>query len=63
MPEILCPHCGKKLEYERIRDIPTFPFCSERCKLIDLGMWLEEEHKISTPMETHDRKEHQDEPE
>lgn len=25
------------------------PFCSERCKLIDLGNWLEERYVISTP--------------
>ena len=24
----------------------TFPFCSERCKLIDLGKWLNEEYRI-----------------
>jgi hypothetical protein len=26
------------------------PFCSERCKLIDLGKWLGEEHRISEPI-------------
>jgi endogenous inhibitor of DNA gyrase (YacG/DUF329 family) len=25
------------------------PFCSERCKLIDLGEWLDEGHRISEP--------------
>jgi hypothetical protein len=25
---------------------PWRPFCSERCKLIDLGDWLEENHRI-----------------
>jgi endogenous inhibitor of DNA gyrase (YacG/DUF329 family) len=31
-------------------DLPFFPFCSERCKLIDLGDWFDEEHRISTPL-------------
>jgi len=26
-----------------------FPFCSERCRLIDLGKWLDEEHRIPGP--------------
>jgi endogenous inhibitor of DNA gyrase (YacG/DUF329 family) len=26
------------------------PFCSERCKLIDLGKWLGGEHAISEPL-------------
>lgn len=26
------------------------PFCSQRCRLIDLGKWLGEEHRISEPL-------------
>ena len=26
------------------------PFCSERCKLVDLGKWLGEEHRIAEPL-------------
>jgi len=29
----------------------TYPFCSKRCKLIDLGKWLTEEYKISEKLE------------
>ena len=29
---------------------PEFPFCSERCRLVDLGEWFDEKHKISRPM-------------
>lgn len=42
--EVACPTCGKAVNWspaERWR-----PFCSERCKLIDLGEWLTEEHRI-----------------
>lgn len=46
MAIIECRHCGKLLHYERISDLPWFPFCSEKCKLIDLGKWFDEEHRI-----------------
>ncbi len=38
-----CPTCKKKTEWE---NNPYRPFCSERCKLIDLGKWAAEEYKI-----------------
>lgn len=25
---------------------PRFPFCSERCRLVDLGRWIDEEYRI-----------------
>lgn len=47
MARIDCPRCGKGLQYQSIKDLPYFPFCSERCKMVDLGLWLEEKHRIS----------------
>ena len=44
-----CPTCGKAVDYRRRRENPSFPFCSERFKLIDLGKWLDEEHRIVEP--------------
>jgi hypothetical protein len=41
-----CPIC-KKVEVN-LGD-PEFPFCSERCRLIDLGNWASENYVISTP--------------
>jgi len=41
--QVTCPHCGRQHEW---RDNPWRPFCSERCKLIDFGAWLEERHAI-----------------
>ena len=41
--EVSCPRCGKLHPWH---DNPYRPFCSERCKLIDLGAWLEEKHAI-----------------
>jgi endogenous inhibitor of DNA gyrase (YacG/DUF329 family) len=40
-----CPICKKEVAP---RD-PEFPFCSERCRIIDLGNWASEKYKISTP--------------
>jgi endogenous inhibitor of DNA gyrase (YacG/DUF329 family) len=36
---ISCPLCGKKNTWTP--DNPSKPFCSERCKLIDLGEWAD----------------------
>ena len=41
--EINCPHCGKKTFYN---DNPSRPFCSERCRLVDLGCWASEEYSL-----------------
>ncbi|MBK7706049.1 MAG: DNA gyrase inhibitor YacG [Acidobacteria bacterium] len=45
MPLVTCPTCGKRIEY----DGNEFrPFCTERCKLLDLGAWADEEFAIPT---------------
>lgn len=50
MRSMNCPHCKSVFLYRMVQDIPTFPFCSERCKLIDLGAWLDEEYRIEEPV-------------
>jgi endogenous inhibitor of DNA gyrase (YacG/DUF329 family) len=47
MFEMLCPICKKTVE-EPAADQPrgNFPFCSERCKLVDLGRWLDGRYQI-----------------
>lgn len=50
MSRINCPNCKKELVYQSIKDLPSFPFCSMRCKLIDLGAWLDERYRIEEPM-------------
>lgn len=40
-----CPICKKPVT---LRD-PEAPFCSERCRLIDLGNWASEKYVISSP--------------
>ena len=39
-----CPTCGKSVAWSR--ENRWRPFCTERCKLIDLGEWLSESHRI-----------------
>ncbi len=39
-----CPTCGKSVAW--ITENKWRPFCTERCKLIDLGEWLSENHRI-----------------
>jgi endogenous inhibitor of DNA gyrase (YacG/DUF329 family) len=41
-----CPICGKGFEVANLDDLPTFPFCSERCRLIDLGRWADGTYAI-----------------
>lgn len=46
MPKrVTCPHCGRPVIWGDAS--PFRPFCSERCRLIDLGGWLEETYRIA----------------
>ncbi|MCU4338322.1 DNA gyrase inhibitor YacG [Acinetobacter dispersus] len=40
-----CPRCGEASTWEGNQ---FRPFCSERCKLIDLGAWASDEYKLPT---------------
>jgi endogenous inhibitor of DNA gyrase (YacG/DUF329 family) len=41
-----CPICKKPVAWGD----PFMPFCSERCKIIDLANWASEKYVISTPI-------------
>jgi len=41
---VKCPSCGTPVEWSDKQH--WRPFCSERCKLIDLGSWLDESHRL-----------------
>jgi endogenous inhibitor of DNA gyrase (YacG/DUF329 family) len=41
-----CPICHKPVNFGD----PYMPFCSERCRIIDLGNWAAEKYVISTPI-------------
>lgn len=45
-----CPICRKPVE----KSNPETPFCSERCRLIDLGKWATEEYVVSSPLQPGD---------
>jgi len=40
-----CPRCGKLTTWENNE---FRPFCSKRCKMIDLGAWASEKYKLPT---------------
>jgi endogenous inhibitor of DNA gyrase (YacG/DUF329 family) len=40
---VKCPTCKREIEWS---SSPFRPFCSERCRLIDLGAWLSEQRAI-----------------
>jgi len=44
-----CPTCRKPFEVAALADLPSFPFCSDRCKLVDLGRWIDGVHAIPGP--------------
>ena len=43
-PVVKCPTCGQPVEWSEASKFR--PFCSERCKLIDLGNWASEDYRI-----------------
>lgn len=42
---VRCPQCGRAVPYSLQN--PYRPFCSEACRIIDLGAWAAEEHKVA----------------
>jgi endogenous inhibitor of DNA gyrase (YacG/DUF329 family) len=45
--KVRCPTCAKLVQSTH----PEFPFCSPRCRLIDLGKWASGEYVVSSPLE------------
>lgn len=45
-----CRTCGAEIATE----LESFPFCSDRCRLADLGNWLSERYRISRPVDQRD---------
>jgi len=50
LPPRRCATCGKQVSGE----VKTYPFCSDRCKTIDLARWAREEYRITRPIEEKD---------
>jgi endogenous inhibitor of DNA gyrase (YacG/DUF329 family) len=61
MPLVHCPTCDRPLEWSEASR--WRPFCSERCKLIDLGAWAFEQRSIpGEVVETDDSPKHEPPP-
>jgi hypothetical protein len=43
-PIVACPQCGKEHVWDTANRYR--PFCCERCKMIDLGKWANEEYRV-----------------
>ena len=52
--KVNCPTCKQWTQWE---DNPFRPFCSERCRLLDLGRWANEEYRVPVQEESPDIKE------
>ena len=55
MTNFRCPICKKKIKKttkEPLEKFRFFPFCSQRCKLIDLGVWFDGNYKIITDLKS-----------
>lgn len=43
--KVKCPECSKEFNYYSSE---YRPFCSEKCKMVDLGMWLTENYTVAS---------------
>jgi endogenous inhibitor of DNA gyrase (YacG/DUF329 family) len=41
-----CPVCSRAFEIATLDELPSFPFCSDRCRLVDLGRWIDEKYAV-----------------
>lgn len=52
-----CPTCGKVVEIspeEKAARTEFFPFCSKRCRLVDLGAWLDGHYRMTAELSCED---------
>ena len=45
-----CPTCAREVAH----DVETYPFCSKRCRMADLGRWFSGSYRVSRPVEEDD---------
>lgn len=50
---VACPQCGAEVLWDA-KISPYRPFCSERCKLIDLGQWASENYRVPLAQDDED---------
>jgi len=51
-PKVRCPQCGDSVNY--VLTNQNRPFCSERCKMIDLGAWASDQYAIPGKLQESD---------
>jgi endogenous inhibitor of DNA gyrase (YacG/DUF329 family) len=56
-----CPICTKAYAIAALGDLPSFPFCSDRCRLVDVGRWIDGTYVIPGPAVSQKQAEEQDE--
>jgi uncharacterized protein len=47
MIKVRCPICQRPMAGQSTAEWPDFPFCSHKCRVIDLGRWLGEQYRIA----------------
>lgn len=50
--KVACPKCGTTVEWSTSNRFR--PFCSERCRMIDLGAWASEDYRVPDVVEPMD---------
>jgi len=59
MTTVRCPICETRMDLSGPKEWPDRPFCSMRCKWIDLGRWLGGDYRIETPISEEDTEENE----
>lgn len=54
MSSVRCPICDVPMPGDW-SEYPDYPFCSKRCRIIDLGRWLSEDYKVGDGEPSDDR--------
>lgn len=49
-PPSTCAVCGRELGPRAVTESVLYPFCSKRCKLVDLGRWFDGEYRVDEPL-------------
>ncbi len=57
--KVQCPTCKKEGDWFAG---PYGPFCSRRCKLVDLGKWFKQEYSVSEPLRPGQLEQYTDQP-
>jgi hypothetical protein len=52
MNKVRCPICGRDMPGQH-KEWPDYPFCSPKCRKIDLGRWLGEKYRVPSTEQPH----------